>query len=46
VKHSFDMMMSKEAHPSYRQPLEVVDKVVVVDERTVRVDFKERSDDA
>ncbi len=45
VKHSFDMMMSKGAHPSYRAAYDGVDKVVIVDDRTVRVDLKDRTDD-
>ncbi|MFO1302447.1 MAG: extracellular solute-binding protein [Burkholderiales bacterium] len=45
VKHSFDMLMSKGAAPAIRAALEGVDKVTVIDERTVRVDLKDRTDD-
>jgi len=46
VKHTFDMLMSKGAAPSVRAGLDGVDKVTVLDERTVRVDLKDRSDDS
>jgi peptide/nickel transport system substrate-binding protein/microcin C transport system substrate-binding protein len=46
VKHSFDMMMSKGAHPAYRSNFDGVGKVTVMDDRTVRVDLKDRTDDA
>jgi peptide/nickel transport system substrate-binding protein/microcin C transport system substrate-binding protein len=45
VKHSFDMLMSKGAAPNVRAQLAGVDKVTIVDDRTVRVDLKERTDD-
>lgn len=45
VKHSFDMLMSKGAHPAVRANYDGVEKVTVLDDRTVRVDLKERNDD-
>lgn len=45
VKHSFDMLMSKGAAPAVRAQFDGVDKVTIVDERTVRVDLKDRTDD-
>jgi len=45
VKHSFDMLMSKGAAPSVRASLDGVSGVVIVDDRTVRVDLKDRTDD-
>ena len=45
VKHSFDMLRSKGAAPAIRAALEGIDKVTVVDDRTVRVDLKDRTDD-
>jgi len=46
VKHTFDMLMSKGAAPSVRAALDGIDKVTAVDDRTVRVDLKDRSDDS
>ena len=43
VKYSFDTLMSKQAHPRYRQYFGDVRQVTVVDERTVRVEFKQRN---
>jgi microcin C transport system substrate-binding protein len=40
VKHSFDRITSKEAAPQYRTIFGEVSGVAVVDERTVRFDFK------
>jgi microcin C transport system substrate-binding protein len=40
VKHSFDRITSKEAAPQYRTIFGEVSGVTVVDERTVRFDFK------
>lgn len=40
VKHSFDRITSKEAAPQYRTIFGEVSGVSVVDERTVRFDFK------
>lgn len=45
VKHSFDMLNSKFASPAYRTAFAGVEKVVVVDERTLRFDLKDRSID-
>jgi microcin C transport system substrate-binding protein len=45
VKHTFDMLMSKGAAPAVRAALDGVDKVTAVDDRTVRVDLKDRTDD-
>jgi microcin C transport system substrate-binding protein len=41
VKHSFDMLMSKQAHPQYRVVLSEVRQAVVTGPRTVRFDFKQ-----
>ncbi len=43
VRHSFETLMSKQAHPRFRQYFADVDKVVVVDPRTVRFEFKRRN---
>jgi microcin C transport system substrate-binding protein len=40
VKHSYDMLISKYATPGYRSMLEDVKAVTVLDERTIRFDFK------
>jgi microcin C transport system substrate-binding protein len=40
VKHSFDMLMSKEAAPNYRVAFGDVSKAAVVGPRQVRFDFK------
>jgi microcin C transport system substrate-binding protein len=40
VKHSFDTLMSKQAAPQYRVVYGDVQRAVVVNERTVRYDFK------
>ena len=46
VKHSFEMLTSKYAYPSYRTAFAVADRAVVVDERTVRFDLNNRTIDA
>ncbi|MFO1197148.1 MAG: extracellular solute-binding protein [Burkholderiaceae bacterium] len=43
VKHSFDTLTARQAHPRYRQYFADVARVVVVDERTVRFEFKRRN---
>src|SRR4029453_18003085 len=40
VKHSFDTLMSKQAAPQYRVVYGEVQRAVVVNERTVRFEFK------
>jgi microcin C transport system substrate-binding protein len=40
VKHSFDTLMSKQAHPQYRVVLGDVRQAVVTGPRTVRFDFR------
>src|SRR5262245_36167190 len=40
VKHSFDTLMSKEAHPQYRVVFGDVERAVVTGPLTVRFDFK------
>ena len=40
VKHAFDMLTGKLAKPAYRSMLEDVKSATIVDERTVRFDFK------
>ncbi|MEI7443906.1 MAG: extracellular solute-binding protein [Burkholderiales bacterium] len=43
VKHTFDTLMGKGAHPRYKNLYGDVKAAVVVDERTVRFDFKRRN---
>jgi microcin C transport system substrate-binding protein len=43
VKHSFDTLMSPQAHPRFRQYYADVARVVVVNQRTVRFEFKRRN---
>jgi microcin C transport system substrate-binding protein len=43
VKHSFDTLMSPQAHPRFRQYYGDVARVVVVNPRTVRFEFKRRN---
>ncbi|MBA3479560.1 MAG: ABC transporter substrate-binding protein [Lautropia sp.] len=43
VRHSFDMLTSKLAHPRYSQYFADVGRVTVVSEREVRFDFKQRN---
>ncbi len=43
VKHSFDTLMGKGAHPRFKQFFGDVDKAVVVDGQTIRFDFKRRN---
>lgn len=43
VKHSFDTLMSKQAAPLYRQYWADVKQMVVVDEYTVRAEFRRRN---
>ena len=43
VVHSFKMLTSKEASPIYRTPYATIARALVVDERTVRLELKERS---
>ncbi|MFT3720957.1 extracellular solute-binding protein [Pseudorhodoferax sp.] len=43
VKHSFDTLMSKQAAPTFRSYWSDVKGAVVVDERTIRFDFKRRN---
>jgi microcin C transport system substrate-binding protein len=43
VKFSFDMMMSKAAHPQFRFYYDDVDSVTVVDDLTVRFNFKRKN---
>jgi len=45
VKHSFDMMTSKGAAPAVRAALEGVKAAAVEDERTIRFDLTDRTDD-
>ena len=43
VKHSFEMLTSKLAHPRYGQYFGDVKRVLVVSERVVRFEFKQRN---
>jgi microcin C transport system substrate-binding protein len=45
VKYSFDSMSGKYAAPNYQSAFAGVEGVTVLDERTVRFDLKERSND-
>jgi microcin C transport system substrate-binding protein len=46
VKYSFDTLMSKLAHPSYRNVFADIKQVVVLSDRLVRFDFKSRTGEA
>jgi peptide/nickel transport system substrate-binding protein/microcin C transport system substrate-binding protein len=46
VKYSFDSVAGKQASPTYQTAFAVVERAVVVDERTIRFDLRERSNDA
>jgi len=46
IKHSFDMLTSKGAAPSVRATLDGVKGATVIDERTIRFDLSDRTDDA
>ena len=46
VKHSFEQQAGPYAAPGSQSALAVVDKVVVLDERTLRFDLKDKSNDA
>ncbi len=43
VRHSFETLMSKQAHPRFRQYFADVARVVVLDERRVRFEFARRN---
>ncbi|HVL59330.1 MAG TPA: extracellular solute-binding protein [Burkholderiaceae bacterium] len=43
VKHSFEMLLSKLAHPRFANYYADVERAVVVDERTIRFEFKRRN---
>jgi peptide/nickel transport system substrate-binding protein/microcin C transport system substrate-binding protein len=45
VKHSFDMLTSKQADPIAQTRLSGVQRAVVQDDRTIRFDLKDRSND-
>lgn len=45
VKYSFESMSGKQASPTYQTAFEGVERLVVVDARTVRFDLRERSND-
>jgi peptide/nickel transport system substrate-binding protein/microcin C transport system substrate-binding protein len=45
VKHSFDMQAGPAASPAMRVPWRGIERVVVVDERTVRFDLRQRTND-
>ena len=45
VKYVFDSLTSKYAAPAYRTVFAGVERAVVVDERTIRFDLKDRSND-
>ncbi len=45
VKHSFDTLTSAQVAPAYPTALAGVERAVVVDERTVRFDLKDKSTD-
>lgn len=45
VKYSFESMSGKQASPTYQTAFEGVERVVVLDPRTVRFDLRERSND-
>ena len=43
VRHSFEVLTGKRAHPRFRQYFSDVSKVVVLDPRTVRFEFRARN---
>ncbi|MEY4863345.1 MAG: hypothetical protein RLZ51_1440 [Pseudomonadota bacterium] len=43
VKHSFNMLMSRQAHPRFRNLFNDVAQVLTPDERTIRFEFKRRN---
>lgn len=43
VKYSYDMLMSKASSPGYRSMCADVKSVTVIDDRTIRYDFKRRN---
>jgi microcin C transport system substrate-binding protein len=43
VKHSYDMLMSRQAHPRYKNFYGDVKAVVTPDDRTIRFEFKRRN---
>ncbi len=43
VRHSFETLIGKHGHPRFRQYYSDVERVVVVDPRTVRFEFKRRN---
>ncbi|WP_370646828.1 extracellular solute-binding protein [Cupriavidus sp. UGS-1] len=43
VKYSYDMLMSKASSPGYRSMCADVKSLTVIDDRTVRYDFKQRN---
>ncbi|MFA7665366.1 MAG: extracellular solute-binding protein [Burkholderiaceae bacterium] len=43
VRHSFETLMGRQAHPRFRQYFADVAQVVVVDPRTVRFEFRRRN---
>ena len=43
VRHSFDTLIGKQAHPRYRQYFADVARVEVIDDSTVRFEFKRRN---
>jgi microcin C transport system substrate-binding protein len=45
VKYSYESLSSKFAAPAYQTALAGVDKATVIDERTIRFDLKDRSND-
>lgn len=45
VKHAFDMQTSKAAAPGVRIQFDGVQAAVILDERTIRFDLKDRTDD-
>ena len=45
VKYSFESLASKYAAPAYQTALAGVEKASVIDERTIRFDLKDRSND-
>ena len=45
VKHSFDSLSSKYASPAVQSPLAAIERLVVLDPRTVRFDLKDKSND-
>ena len=46
VRHSYEMLASKLARPDYRTAVAPIERVVVIDSRTLRIELKDKSRDS